>query len=297
MESTWGIERKRERYFSIQDSFVRKKTSPLPIVLEIEPTTDCTLSCIFCPRSQLDRNRGSLSSDAFHRVLENLGDPCDRSMLLFGGIGEPMLHGELPSFVATAKKAGWFCGITTNGTLVSAERLSPLLEAGLDAIQVSLHAASEKVYDHHVQGGSFHRMVKNIQSIIPLCKDRLILALNFTKTPWNRHETRAFSAFWKGQGVSIIHMAPCHNRGGALPPSFQLNAPSNRVPLGTCWAFRHTVFVTWNGLLLACCNDISGETVRGNLCRERLDDILKKEERQEKRPCFRICQACDFTFR
>ena len=289
--------KKRKVYFSIQDRFVRKRESFSPFLFEIEPTTDCNVSCVFCPRSRLERSSGRLSPEDFIRVLENLHVPPEGSMLLFSGFGEPLLHERILSLVSEAKKRGWFCGVTTNGTLLSRKRIVPLLDSGLDVLQVSVHAFSKHTYQRHVKGGSFRRTVENIQSILPLCRDRTILALNFTMTPWNREETRAFADFWKPQGDICINFSSCHNRGGALDKFPWVRITSVPGPEGTCWVHRHTVFVTWEGGLLACCNDLTGDTVRGDLRSQRLDDILKRESAQEKGPWFKLCRDCDFPFR
>ena len=47
-------------------------------------------------------------------------------------MGEPLLHPELPDFIAMAKKRGFRSVLTTNGTLLH-ERGEALLQAGLPA--------------------------------------------------------------------------------------------------------------------------------------------------------------------
>jgi len=295
--------KKQKKYHAIQDGFVHRKSPPFPLVIEIEPTTDCMLACIFCPRSSLHRPRGKISGTDFSKILENLGGPFEESMLLFSGFGEPMLHEGLASFIGLAKEAGWYCGITTNGTLLSPSSVEPLIEAGLDVLQVSLHAITEETYRRIVKGGDYgdygdyHDVVKRIRSIIPLCKERAVFALNYTVSPLNRDETGEFSSYWREQGVSCINFSPCHNRGGFFrDPRLPLTALARAHGPG-CWVFRNAVYVTWEGWLLACCNDLSGETGRGDLLQWKLEAIHEDESKSGREPSFSICRECDFPFR
>ena len=212
---------------------LRSQASPAsPIVVEVEPTTACNLACAFCPRGSLRRPEGWLSEGDFLSILENLGDPPDKGMLLFSGFGEPLQHESLAVFVRHAKQAGWFCGITTNGTRLSEPSAEGLVFAGLDVLQVSLHAVTDATYRRVVKRGSFDEVVNRVQSILPVCENTILLALNFTVTPWNREEIRDFASYWRERGISHINFSPCHNRGGhfrGLPRASSLPASLGRV--------------------------------------------------------------------
>jgi MoaA/NifB/PqqE/SkfB family radical SAM enzyme len=266
------------------------------VVVEVEPTTACDLACAFCPRGSLTRPEGRLSEEDFQSILKNLGNPSDRGMLLFSGFGEPMQHERLPVFVRDAKQAGWFCGITTNGTRLSEPSARSLVSAGLDVLQVSLHAVTEATYRRVVKRGSYDEVVSRVESILPVCANRILLALNFTVTPWNREETRDFASYWRERGVSHINFSRCHNRGGhfrGLPPASNLPA-SARAHAG-CWTYRNALYVAWDGRLLACCNDLNGETHRGDLRYTPFREIREREKGQE--PLYESCLSCDFPFR
>ena len=287
---------RRERYRQIQDAFVHRRTMFSPAVVEIEPTTDCHLACVFCPRDSLKRPRGRLSEEDFLLILRNLGSGSGRGMLLFSGFGEPMEHEQITRLVRHAKEAGWFCGITTNGTRISRVKLQGLLWAGLDVLQISLHAATDPTYGRVVKGSDYEETLEKVKAIVPLCEDRIVLAMNFTVTPLNRHEMQGFAAYWRARGVSHINFSRCHNRGGHLRGMWQAQGPSS--PSGVvqrCWSFENALYVTWAGQLLACCNDLKGETNRGDLRRIPLLEILEQE--QIPKPLHAICATCDFPFR
>jgi MoaA/NifB/PqqE/SkfB family radical SAM enzyme len=289
-------ETRRRRYRDIQDAFVQRRSSSAPLVIELEPTTKCNIACVFCPRDSMKRAGGSLSEGRFLTILENLGEAAGNGMLLFSGFGEPMKHEEMEVFVRHAKDAGWFCGITTNGTLLSVVAVERLLSAGLDVLQVSLHARKGLTYSRVVRGTSYEDVVRKVEAIVPLCEGRIVFSLNFTVTPWNRQETRDFASYWKGRGVSHMNFSRCHNRGGHFQGFEQGSGPpSSRERAEGCWSFHNAHYITWEGQLLACCNDLTGETNRGDLCRLALREILDLEGRRE--PFFAVCEHCDFPFR
>jgi MoaA/NifB/PqqE/SkfB family radical SAM enzyme len=266
------------------------------MVVEVEPTTECNITCVFCPRDSLKRAGGRLSEKDFLLTLENLGEGAGKGMLLFSGFGEPMKHEDIVVFVRHAKDAGWFCGITTNGTLLSVAAMERLLSAGLDVLQMSLHAVTALTYSRVVKKSSYEEAVKKVEAIVPLCEGRIVLALNFTVTPWNRQETREFASYWQGRGVSHINFSRCHNRGGHFRGLGRASGPvSSSGTAEPCWSFHNALYVTWEGQLLACCNDLTGETSRGDLRRLALREIQSLEGRNE--PSYAICEGCDFSFR
>ena len=170
------------------------------------------------------------------------------------------------------------------------------MSAGLDVLQVSLHATTDATYRRIVERGSFDEVVNRVQSILPICENTTLLALNFTVTPWNREEIRDFASYWNERGISHINFSPCHNRGGHFHGlSRAPSLPASRRVSAGCWAYGNALYVTWDGRLLACCNDLTGETCRGDLRGTPLRKIREREKGPE--PLHEICIPCDFSFR
>jgi putative metalloenzyme radical SAM/SPASM domain maturase len=76
--------------------------------------------------------------------------------LILNGIGEPLLHPQLESFIRKAKEqmpaTGWV-GFQSNGLLLNAGRASTLVEAGLDRICISLDSTSPELFKRLREGG------------------------------------------------------------------------------------------------------------------------------------------------
>ena len=62
--------------------------------------------------------------------------------------GEPFLNKRLADMIVYAKKSGRvdYIDTTTNGTLLSPDRVGPVLEAGIDKINISVDGMNEEGY-------------------------------------------------------------------------------------------------------------------------------------------------------
>jgi putative metalloenzyme radical SAM/SPASM domain maturase len=114
----------------------------LPRKLYVESTTRCNLRCPMCsktifPEAIPDRD---MSRPVFSAVLEGMDQ---LEALVLNGIGEPLLHPDLPWMIASARArvpAQAWIGLQTNGTLLDTPLLDSLIAAGLNRLCLSLDA-------------------------------------------------------------------------------------------------------------------------------------------------------------
>lgn len=69
-----------------------------PTVFYIEPTNDCNLSCIMCPRKKSRKEVGYMSFDLFRHVVDQLADR-NIAQLSLHLTGEPLLHPRIVAMV------------------------------------------------------------------------------------------------------------------------------------------------------------------------------------------------------
>src|SRR4051812_167080 len=103
---------------------------PLPRELQVEVTAACNLRCHMCLvryRPPVDRVHGSMSFDRFRATVDAL--PVLEKVTL-QGLGEPLLVPDLLQMVAYASARGARVGFNTNGTLLTREKATQLVEAG-----------------------------------------------------------------------------------------------------------------------------------------------------------------------
>lgn len=110
-----------------------------PRTLFIETTTRCNLSCAMCARCRPGWQDGF--GDMDFALFERLdGAVRHAHAVILNGMGEPLLHPELPRmirFVSQRLPAGGWCGLQTNGLLLDAPLAEELATAGLDVACMS----------------------------------------------------------------------------------------------------------------------------------------------------------------
>ena len=81
---------------------------------------------------------GQMSADVFARLVADFPGLPDLRTVHFGGFGEPMTHPDILSMITRCKSAGYAVEMITNGSLLTEEMASALIDAGLDWLFVSL---------------------------------------------------------------------------------------------------------------------------------------------------------------
>lgn len=145
----------------------------VPLAVFVDPSSACNFRCTFCPTGHRDlisatgRFQGAMNFDVFTKVVDDLGEFGKPIKLLrLYKDGEPFLNKRLADMVAYAKRSGHVERVDTitNGSLLTPERMAPVLEAGIDRISISIDGMSREQYKQVVGYDlDFDVLVKNIQ--------------------------------------------------------------------------------------------------------------------------------------
>lgn len=146
--------------------------APPPVLANVEVTTRCPHRCPACARAFLPPDRGDLSLDAFHRLLDLLPHAARITLV---GLGEPTLHPGLPDLVALA--AGRAVGLVTSGAALTADLAGRLAEAGLGAVTFSLDAAEPELAARLRPGVPLARTLGAMKEAAAVFKGRVPLAV------------------------------------------------------------------------------------------------------------------------
>lgn len=126
-----------------------------PSKLFVEVTTHCNLGCAMCVKQTKHHGmtEGVMAEEIFSALTPAF---LHLEALILNGIGEPLLHPRLESFIRRAKEVmpatGWV-GFQSNGLLLNEGRAASLVEAGLDRICISMDAASPETFRRLREGG------------------------------------------------------------------------------------------------------------------------------------------------
>ena len=151
-----------------------REVKSYPYKMVINVTNQCNLRCNFCEITYFHQKypqhyNNQVDIDTFKKfcpVIENV-----YSLEFFGNIGEPLMNPDFMNIVRYVKQnIGARIFLNTNGTLMDLEMSRSMVENKLDEVLVSLHAATEKVYEKLIGSGTFQQVVENIKTLTTIKK-------------------------------------------------------------------------------------------------------------------------------
>src|SRR5512142_869756 len=113
----------------------------MPRVLWVELSSRCPLDCVFCSRKTVRGAGEHMDMEVYRAVLQ--GRP---ELVRLNYSGESTHHPHLAEAVALAKEAGAATELVTALASASTASMRGLVESGLDALTVSLHALDAHIW-------------------------------------------------------------------------------------------------------------------------------------------------------
>lgn len=176
-----------------------------PIQLDIELNASCNLKCPMCPISAESPNGKGKSTwfpfEFFQQII-NYAVKNGTKALKLNYVNEPLIRNDLYKFIDFAKKSGILdVYLSTNGVLMTEKFINQFIDLGLTRLQVSIDATTDEVYNQMRPGGSYEKVINNINNFLKIKKERSaflpILRVNFVKTELNEHQLDEFISLWK----------------------------------------------------------------------------------------------------
>jgi uncharacterized protein len=117
-------------------------------LIEVKPLTGCNFNCVYCSIdegiSSTKQNDFVIEKDYMVQEVKKLVDSkdCDQIEVYINPHGEPLLYKPLASLISDLKKIKEIkrISISTNGLLLTKEKVDELVNAGLDKINISLNS-------------------------------------------------------------------------------------------------------------------------------------------------------------
>ena len=258
--------------------------------IQIEISNLCNYRCIFCPRTKTGRKVGMIDDNLCRRLLSEVYDFGGREMS-FHYSGDPFLHPKLSEYISLAKKIGYqYVYIDTNGFFATPEKLRAAIDAGVDSIKFSVNAGHKETYifTHGVDG--LDRVIANIRycdkyrrKINPSL--RLFVSCVYTKyTEDDRGIIKQLFDF-----CDEVIFLPAADFSGVMPEVNTLLKPSssdidnnyaNRCP---CPMVFGGIYITYEGLLSACCTNFDNHVIVADLNKVSLTEAWYGDKMTELR--------------
>lgn len=105
----------------------------------IETRTDCNNHCKFCPHAFNKKTLGIMSWECYKKIIDQLSDINYNGRIALMLSNEPLLEDRMEDMIVYARQKSprFFLDMTTNGTLLTVDRLDKFFKLGLDNININ----------------------------------------------------------------------------------------------------------------------------------------------------------------
>ena len=125
--------------------FLRRRIRKPFSAWQIELTTRCPLQCKMCIRREsADWQYQDMALEDFKKLLPYL---TEVESVVLEGWGESLLHKDLSECIRLAKREGPQVGFVTSGKGLTKDRVSELIQAGLDFVGFSIAGTTPETHD------------------------------------------------------------------------------------------------------------------------------------------------------
>jgi putative heme d1 biosynthesis radical SAM protein NirJ1 len=163
-------------------------------------TRTCNLKCIHCySNSESKKYEGELDTGEALRFIDHLAE-FKVPVILFSG-GEPLLREDLIELVTYAKSKGMRATISTNGTLLSRDKVATLKNLGVGYIGVSLDGIGENNDRFRGREGAFAAALTGIRNCIEIGQRT---GLRFTINKHNYSELNAIFDLIEAENIPRV---------------------------------------------------------------------------------------------
>jgi molybdenum cofactor biosynthesis enzyme MoaA len=180
--------------------------------------------CYFSDNDYRKNNKGKFTQEQSDRIADIMF-PYALQVVL-GCATEPTLYKDYVSIIKKAKAMGVpHISLTTNAQLISKDKITELIGAGLKEVTVSVHGVSKEMYEKFMPGATHEKLLdflanlkeekKRLQSPYPK------LRINYTVNPENLDELSRFYAVYGAYEIELLQVRPVMNIGGVYDQLFE----------------------------------------------------------------------------
>ncbi len=280
--------------------------------INIEPTLNCNLNCIICPRTKFKELhiKKNLSLDLFYKIIDGFKQFDFPRYYLLVGLGEPLLNKDFFKMVQYIHKIEGDIDIVlyTNGTLLNAGLSDRLLYSDLTEINFSVNSGSEESYRFLTNKYPYAKIKQKIISFLNRKKELGIkkrILLQYIEN--NRFTIKQFEKEWRPYLAEDVEINYKHlvNFGGEI----EINKIYNNVKKSSCvrrpcyWLWRD-IHIDCEGYVYPCCqgniyrkssNICLGNVAGGiaQILRSKRLQSLKRLHLEEKWDLIPECRRCN----
>ncbi|MFS2013645.1 radical SAM/SPASM domain-containing protein [Azospirillum sp. CT11-132] len=270
---------------------------PAPRGIHVVVLNKCNLKCVMCPYHAPAYREGHTSNyfDSYRamsmEVFEGIAEYAVTNgiSLQFGQIEEVLMHKQSLAMIRKAKEMGVsHVHLTTNGTLLTADKAEFLAATGIDSVMFSLDAAKPETYKK-IRGHDLEQVEENIRYFLPLAKRAGIkLSASFILQEQADAERDDFLLKWRELGFDSITYYALSRHDPATGRVIEGASIYQAGPRHACAAPWTQMVIFPEGEVSLCCQTLlevgwRGVVSVGNAQGNQLEKIWKSGEYQKAR--------------
>lgn len=263
-----------------------------PMVLFVDPSSACNFKCKFCPNGDVNlirttgRWQGPMDMGVYRKIIDDLKEFDEPlKVLRLYKEGEPFLNKNFADMILYAKRAGIAISIdtTTNGYLLEPERIKPVLDAGIDRINISVDGLSDGQFLEFTGiKVNFDNYLDNIRKMYEMkgsCEICIKIAGDFLSEEEKYKFYNVFGNY--ADRIFIENVAPCwpefdvRDRLGVEMDKGIYDQPLSDV--NTCPYIFYSMSVNSDGTVSLCFLDWARKLLVGDIRKESLKEIWHGE--------------------
>ena len=263
-----------------------------PMILFVDPSSMCNFKCKFCPTGnpelikETGRWQGRMDFGLYKKTIDDLKEfDGQLKVLRLYKEGEPFLNKQLADMVRYAKESGAvnYIDTTTNGYLLESRRIKPILDAGLDRINISVDGMSDEQFlEFTGVKVNFEKYVENIHNLYEIKGDCEIVIKIAGDFMTEEEKDRFFDTFGNfADRIFIENVAPCwpefdvEDRLGVKITKGIYDQPIGNI--NTCPYIFYSISVNSDGSVSLCFLDWARKLLIGDVRKQSLKEIWKGE--------------------
>lgn len=265
----------------------------------VEITNICNLNCSFCVKDNLIKQEMDL--DKFEYILKQINNHTDYIYLHVKG--EPLLHSDFNGILKLCTKYNKKVNITTNGTLLK-NRLNDIINNDVRQINISMQSLTDL--------DVLNDILDSVKILLEQTNIKIVFrfwALNHNMDNFNLQIIDKIITYFnlpniKNKIMSEKNITLLNRLYLNKDIEFEWPKIKTNKTNGTCYGLRTHLGILVDGTVIPCCLDSCGVINLGNIFKEDLDDIMKKERvrkmilgfqnRQIAEP---LCLSCSYKNR
>ena len=287
-----------------------KEALYFPKYFQIETVRVCNARCPFCAIDEWDKSVPLMSDQLFDKIAEELGNYVDWiESVCLQRAGEPLLDKKIVPRVARIKDLGIKkISMSTNISMLTADKSRALLEAGLDDVMLSIDSIEKESYEQMRVGLKYETVMENIEAFFAV-RDEIkpdmvvrVRGVSFHDFDNNEHkeEYAKWGEFWDRfkKPQDRIYMKRPHSWGNQK--TWEEQIPEYDVIYHPCIIPWSTMHVTTDGIVALCGQDYDAKVNIGDVKEQTMAEVWHNEKWTEIRQLHQsgernqidFCQGC-----